>query len=49
MVTQTKNEYTNIQVSLRNRERLIKLGAKNDSYNDILDRILDRIDKLNSQ
>jgi len=49
MVTDTsKCDKTNIQISLKNRERLIKLGSKNDSYDDILDRVLDEYEKLHA-
>ena len=38
-------EKTTIQISLDNKNRLDKLGGKGDSYDDILTRLLDKIEK----
>lgn len=32
---------TSIQISLKTKERLVKLGKKNETYNDIIRRLLD--------
>jgi hypothetical protein len=42
----TKLDKTCIQVSVETRERLIKLGSKNESYEDILQRVLDQLEEL---
>jgi hypothetical protein len=39
------NEKTTIQISLENKSRLDKLGGKGDSYDDILGRLLDKVEK----
>jgi hypothetical protein len=39
------NEKTTIQITLENKNRLDKQGGKGDTYDDILSRILDQIEK----
>jgi hypothetical protein len=39
------NDKTTIQISLENKFRLDKQGGKGDSYDDILSRILDIVEK----
>ncbi len=38
-------QLTTIQLTLKNRRRLAELGSKDDSYDSILTRILDKVDK----
>jgi hypothetical protein len=41
MVTETeKRENTTIQISVENRDKLIKYGSMQEDYNDVLTRIL---------
>lgn len=47
--TESKVEYTSIRVSIDTRQRLNGLGNKNDSYDDIIKRLLDLQDKIDSQ
>jgi predicted DNA-binding protein len=42
-------EYTSIRVSTETRKRLNELGNKNDSYDDIIKRLLELQDKIDSQ
>ena len=43
MATQTEQiDGTTIRVTIETRDRLAKLGAKNDSYDDIVKRLLDQ-------
>lgn len=46
MVIDNKQERTSVQVSIETRERLIKLGSKNESYEDIIKRLIDFYDKF---
>lgn len=39
------NKMTTIAVTFENKERLAKLGMKNDSYDTILCRLLDKLGK----
>lgn len=37
----TKDEYTSIRVKIETRERLRKIGEKGDTYNVIIERLLE--------
>ena len=37
----TKDEYTSIRVKVETRERLRKIGEKGDTYNVIIERLLE--------
>lgn len=37
------NEKTTIQVTVKTKERLDKIGFKKDTYDDILNRLLDQL------
>jgi len=39
------DEKTTIQISLENKSRLDKQGGKGDSYDDIITRLLDKVEK----
>ena len=39
------SEKTSIQISKETKDRLIKLGIKGDTYDDIILRLLDRLKK----
>jgi predicted CopG family antitoxin len=47
--TESQIEYTSIRVSIDTRKRLNELGNKNDSYDDIIKRLLELQDKMDSQ
>jgi hypothetical protein len=49
MITQAtkpteKIQGTTIRISIRNRDRLIERGGKQDSYDDIIERLLNKDD-----
>lgn len=42
-------EKTTIQVSMETKDRLTKLGIKGDTFDDIIQRLLDRLKKTPRQ
>ena len=46
MATKTDDDKTMIQVTVGTRKRLIAVGGKNQSYNDVINDLLDKdVDK----
>lgn len=46
---EVKEAKTSIQISIETRERIIRLGIKNESYDDVLKRILDTFEANSHQ
>lgn len=44
-MTATKGK-TNVQITTETRDRLIALGGKGDSYEDVIKKLLDRVRSL---
>lgn len=44
--TDKTSEATTIRISAETRERLLKLGSMPDSYDDVIKRLLDKIDQI---
>ena len=45
----TKGKTKSIIVNEENHRRLTEMGKKSESFNDIISKILDRIDEMNHQ